>query len=68
MKEMIKYKTTITKEAKVISEKYLYSPSEPAHEYLHFEEMKRKRYKVVNKKNVQQGKIVTYVKYVGLDD
>jgi len=30
--------------------------------------MKRKGYNVVNKKNVQQGKIVTYVKYVGLDD
>jgi len=30
--------------------------------------MKNKGYIVVNKKNVQQDKIVTYVKYVGLDD
>jgi len=29
--------------------------------------MKHKGYNVVNKKNVQQGKIVTYVKYIGLD-
>ena len=54
------------KEAKVISEKYLYS--ELDNEYLHWEEMKRKGYKVTNKKNVQQGKIVTYVKYTELKD
>ena len=68
MKEMINIKLLSQKEAKVISEKYLYSPSESDNEYLHWEEMKRKGYNVVNKKNIQQGKIVTYVKYVGLND
>jgi len=68
MKEMINIKLLSQKEAKVISEKYLYSSSELDNEYLHWEEMKREGYKVVNKKNVHQGKIVTYVKYVGLDD
>ena len=65
---MINIKLLSQKEAKVISKKYLYSPSESDNEYLHWEEMKRNGYNVVNKKNVQHGKIVTYVKYVGLDD
>jgi len=54
------------KEAKVISKKYLYSPSN--NEYLHWEEMMHDGYKVANKKDTQRGKIVTYVKYTVLDD